>query len=65
MNKNNILIPKPKSRYLSVQCNHCNEKTVVYSHTTANITCKSCNEIIAKSSGGMAKIFGNIISTLD
>ncbi len=65
MNKNNILIPKPKSKYLSVQCNHCNEKMIIYSHTTVDMTCKSCNEIIAKHRGGMAKILGNVISTMD
>ncbi|MDW3604589.1 MAG: hypothetical protein QOK67_06095 [Nitrososphaeraceae archaeon] len=37
----------------------------MYSHTTSNIYCKSCNEWLAEKSGGKAKINGNIISALD
>ncbi len=65
MNKNNILIPKPKSKYLSVECNQCNQKMIIYSHTTVDISCKSCNEIIAEHRGGTAKILGKVLSTMD
>jgi small subunit ribosomal protein S27e len=63
--KENILIPKPNSAFLNVQCSKCGKNNIIYSHTTSNIYCKSCNELIAEKSGGKAKINGNIISALD
>ncbi|HEU5462154.1 MAG TPA: 30S ribosomal protein S27e [Nitrososphaeraceae archaeon] len=63
--KENILIPKPNSAFLNIQCSKCGANIIIYSHTTSNISCKSCNELIAERTGGKAKINGNIISTLD
>jgi len=65
MNKENILIPQPSSEYFTIQCTKCNDKIIIYSHTSKNIYCKTCNELLAQTSGGKAKIFGNIIANLD
>jgi small subunit ribosomal protein S27e len=59
------MIPKPRSSFLSVQCPKCGEKAVVYSHTTADISCKSCGEKLAEKSGSKALILGNVLSALD
>jgi small subunit ribosomal protein S27e len=59
------MIPKPRSAFLSVQCEKCGEKAVVFSHTTANINCKSCGELLAESSGSLAKIAGKVLGALD
>lgn len=63
--KENILIPQPNSNFLHIKCSKCEEKNIVYSHTTTNIYCKSCNEILAVRSGGRAKITGDLIDHLD
>ncbi len=63
--KENVLIPKPNSAFLNIQCSKCGENNIVYSHTTSNIYCKSCNELLAERSGGKAKINGNLTATLD
>ena len=63
--KENILIPKPNSAFLNIQCSKCGENNIIYSHTTSNIYCKSCNELLAERSGGKAKINGNLTGTLD
>ena len=63
--KENILIPQPNSNFLHIKCSKCEEKNIVYSHTTTNIYCKSCNEILAVPSGGRAKITGDLIDRLD
>ena len=63
--KENILIPNPKSEYYNVKCTKCDGKTIIYSHTTTDLYCKSCNELLAQRSGGRAKILGEIISNLD
>jgi small subunit ribosomal protein S27e len=63
--KENVLIPKPNSAFLNIQCSKCGENNIIYSHTTSNIYCKSCHELLAERSGGKAKINGNLISALD
>ena len=65
MRRANIMIPKPRSAFLSVQCEKCGEKAVVFSHTTTNINCKSCGEILAESSGSLAKITGKVLGAVD
>jgi len=65
MRKQNILIPKPRSNFLSVRCTSCQEKQVIFSHATSDINCKSCGNPIAKKAGGKSAILGEIISILD
>jgi len=65
MKRENIMIPKPRSGFLSVQCQKCGEKAVVFSHTTTDISCKSCGEILAEKSGSLAHIYGKVLGALD
>jgi small subunit ribosomal protein S27e len=65
MKRASIMIPKPRSTFLSVQCEKCGEKAVVFSHTTTNISCKSCGELLAERSGSLAKITGKVLGVLD
>jgi len=65
MRRNNILIPKPRSNFVSVECEQCGEKTIVFTHTTIDINCKSCGKLIAQKTGARAILFGKTISILD
>jgi small subunit ribosomal protein S27e len=65
MKRESIMIPKPRSSFLSVQCQKCGEKAIIFSHTTADIACKSCGEKLAEKSGSKAAILGNVLSALD
>ncbi|MBI5378154.1 MAG: 30S ribosomal protein S27e [Nitrosopumilaceae archaeon] len=65
MKKGQILIPKPASKFQRVQCNECNEESVVYSHVATNVTCKSCGNILAESTGSRAKINGKILGSAE
>lgn len=65
MRRGNVMIPKPKSVYLSVECTKCGEKAVIFSHTTTNINCKSCGEVLAEPSGSKAVVLCKILSALD
>ncbi|HZC20812.1 MAG TPA: 30S ribosomal protein S27e [Nitrososphaeraceae archaeon] len=65
MRKNNIMIPKPHSNFISVQCIQCGENRVIFSHTTTDIYCKSCGQLIANKSGSRANILGKILNSLD
>lgn len=59
------MIPKPRSAFLSVGCEKCGEKAIVFSHTTTNINCKSCGELLAEKSGSLANILGKTLVALD
>ena len=65
MKRESIMIPKPRSSFLSVQCEKCGEKAVVFSHTTTDINCKSCGEPLAAKSGSLAMISGKVLGALD
>jgi small subunit ribosomal protein S27e len=65
MKREMIPVPKPRSNFLTVQCEKCSATTTVFSHTTANIKCSGCGEPIAQSSGSKAKILGKVVATLD
>ena len=65
MKRENIMIPKPRSALLSVQCEKCGEKAVIFSHTTVNISCRSCSELLAEKSGSLATIRGKVLGALD
>ncbi|HEV8405780.1 MAG TPA: 30S ribosomal protein S27e [Nitrososphaera sp.] len=65
MKRQSIMIPKPRSAFLSVQCEKCGEKVIIFSHTTTNINCKSCGELLAERSGSLAKIIGKTLGALD
>jgi small subunit ribosomal protein S27e len=65
MKRESLMIPQPRSSFLSVQCEKCGEKVVIFSHTTTNITCKSCGELLAEKSGSLASVYGKVLSVLD
>ncbi len=59
------LIPKPRSKFLLVRCKECSNEVIVYSHTTKNIHCKSCNNLLVEKSGGYAIINAEIVKRVD
>ncbi len=65
MHRKNILIPKPNSSFILVQCNKCEKKRVIFTYTTTDINCESCHELIAKKTGARANILGKVLNTLD
>lgn len=65
MKKNMILIPKPHTRFILTQCSQCDEKKIVFSHTTADVYCKKCGAMLVKRIGSKADILGKVINNLD
>jgi small subunit ribosomal protein S27e len=59
------MVPKPHSNFLSVQCSNCGEKVVIFNYRTTDIECKACGQLVAKKTGGKAKIMGKVLSVLD
>jgi small subunit ribosomal protein S27e len=65
MPKRTIMIPKPRSNFVSVQCNECGEKRVIFTYTTIDIDCKACGHPLARKTGAKASIDGKVLKILD
>ncbi|MCS7116653.1 MAG: 30S ribosomal protein S27e [Nitrososphaerota archaeon] len=65
MRRERILIPRPRSSFILVQCNNCGNEQVVFSATTHDIKCRVCGNLLAEKTGGKAKIIGTQIRRLD
>ena len=59
-----ILIPRPRSKFLKVKCESCESEQGVFSHTKTKVYCKSCGALLAEPTGGKAKINGKIVAVL-
>lgn len=65
MKKHNIMIPKPRSNFVKVECESCKNVKILYTYGTKTVLCPSCNSELLINTGGQAKINGNIIETMD
>ena len=65
MIKEHVLIPEPSSKFLKINCKECEKENIVYSHASTSVTCKSCGNVIAKSTGSKAQILGKISGTAE
>ncbi|KAI5186604.1 small subunit ribosomal protein S27e [Nematocida homosporus] len=54
--KKKRLIPTPNSCFLDVKCGVCEKKTIIFSHSQLAISCKNCNTVLAKPTGGKARL---------
>jgi small subunit ribosomal protein S27e len=61
----NKLIPKPKSIFLRVKCSKCGNEQLLFSNPVNKVTCSVCGETLAETTGGRAKIKGEILSVLE
>lgn len=54
------IIPRPKSKFLEVECPKCSNIQIIFSHATQRIKCHICGELLAIPRGGKAIIKGDI-----
>jgi small subunit ribosomal protein S27e len=59
------LIPKPRSKFLRVKCSDCGNEQVVFNSTTMQVNFNVCGAVLAESSGGKAKIRGEVVAELE
>ncbi len=52
---------KPKSKFLKVRCNDCENEQAVFDKASTTVHCHICGSKLAISSGGKAKIKGKIL----
>jgi small subunit ribosomal protein S27e len=65
MKKHNIMIPKPRSNFVKIECENCQNTVILYTYSTKIITCLSCNAELVVNTGGQAQILGKIVETMD
>jgi small subunit ribosomal protein S27e len=51
-NKKKLLVPNPRSEFVSLRCPDCMELTTGFSHSNSTIICTECNRPLAYATGG-------------
>ncbi|MCD6208697.1 MAG: 30S ribosomal protein S27e [Thermoprotei archaeon] len=64
MKKRKILVPTPKSRFVLVRCPDCGNEQVVFDHASMEVKCLLCGRVLAKPTGGKARIEAEILQVL-
>jgi len=54
----------PKSRFMKIRCDKCKNEQIVFDKISTAVNCLVCNEVLAKPSGGKAKIKAQILEVL-
>ena len=50
------IVQQPKSRFLKVKCLDCENEQIIFGHATTVVKCLKCEKVLAKPSGGKAKL---------
>tara|TARA_Y100000310_G_scaffold343056_1_gene448948 strand:- start:2379 stop:2561 length:183 start_codon:yes stop_codon:yes gene_type:complete len=53
-----------ESKFLKVKCSKCKNEQIVFEKAAGNVNCSVCKEILAKSTGGKAKMIAKVIKEL-
>lgn len=56
---------KNRSSFLKVKCTKCKNEQIIFSNASAGVKCLVCNELLAESKGGKAKIIAKIVEVLE
>ena len=55
------LIPRPRSKFLLVECPSCGNAQIVFSHASRVVKCNVCGSDLAIPRGGKAQIRGKVV----
>ena len=50
------IVRQPNSRFLKVKCLDCENEQIIFGNATTEVKCLKCEKILAKPSGGKAKL---------
>ncbi|NPA24083.1 MAG: 30S ribosomal protein S27e [Crenarchaeota archaeon] len=56
-----VLIPKPRSRFLKVRCPNCGNEQIIFSHVSIVVRCLVCGNTLATPTGGKAQILATVV----
>jgi len=60
-----ILKQETESKFLKVKCRSCGNEQIIFNKTSREITCRICGDTVAKPTGGLADIKGDVIENLE
>ena len=56
---------QPKSRFIKVRCNDCENEQVLFDKATTTVSCHICGSKLAIPSGGKANIKAKILEIIE
>ncbi|MEM0466130.1 MAG: 30S ribosomal protein S27e [Candidatus Thermoplasmatota archaeon] len=56
---------QPKSRFVKVRCNDCDNEQVLFNKATTTVLCHICGSKLAVPNGGKAIIKGKILEMIE
>lgn len=56
-----IIFKPAESNFSKVRCPKCKNEQVIFTKAASNVKCLVCEEMLAKSTGGKAKIVAEVI----
>ena len=59
------MLKEPKSRFLKVRCGKCKNEQVIFEKASTKVKCLVCEEVLAESTGGKARVKANILEILN
>ncbi|MBS3172281.1 30S ribosomal protein S27e [Candidatus Woesearchaeota archaeon] len=54
----------PKSKFIKVRCSKCKNEQIIFDKASTEVKCLVCNEVLATSTGGKAKLKTSILEIL-
>lgn len=65
MENNEGYMNKPKSRFLRVKCNDCENEQIIFGSSSQKVYCNNCNKILSEPTGGKSTIMTHILEVLE
>jgi len=59
------MLQEPKSRFLKVKCNDCENEQVIFGSAGSKVVCQVCGRTLAESTGGKSIIKTQILEVLE
>jgi small subunit ribosomal protein S27e len=57
-------IKGPKSKFYKIRCGKCKNEQIIFGKSATEVKCLVCGEVLAKPTGGKAKISAQILEVL-
>ena len=56
---------RPKSRFLRVKCNSCENEQIIFGSASRKVVCNVCGRVLAEPTGGKSTITPHILEVLE
>ena len=56
---------KPKSRFLRVKCNDCENEQIIFGSASRKVVCNVCGRTLSECTGGKSNITTHILEVLE